>query len=207
MFPLTIFISHFVSDFAFTNVYSPKFLDKKNYYKHLIWVVLVFLAFNFDMLKGWGILIVFFSLFIHVIIDLLRIKRKGTNLFFELVWIVVFLFLSYFFRSFFQNSFISEVFQFYIVGMVVATSFGSFLFRTFGVLEKHQRDTIGASERLAMYIFALADNYLWVIIAIAAGLAYKLIFVKKKNIKELFLPPIYGILSSILWYYLMLVLF
>ncbi len=70
--------------------------------------------------------------------------------------------------------------------MVVSTSFGSYLFRTFNVLERQQKDTVGASERLAIYIFALANNYLWVVIAIAAGLAYKLIFDKKKNIKELF---------------------
>jgi hypothetical protein len=207
MFPLTIFISHFVSDFAFTNVYSTKFLDKKNYYKHLIWVVLVFLAFNFDMLKGWSLLIVFLSLFLHAIIDLIRIRKSETNLSFELLWIGVFLLLSYLFRSFFQNSFISEVFQFYIVGMVVSTSFGSFLFRTFNILEKQQKDTIGASERLAIYIFALANNYLWIVIAITAGLVYKLIFSKEKNIKELFFSPLYGLISSMLWSYLMLQLF
>lgn len=207
MFPLTVFISHSVSDFAFTNVYSPKFFDINNYYKHLIWVVLVFLAFNFDMLKGWGLLIVLFSIVIHILIDIFRINRQRTDLVFEVSSLVVFLFISYLFRSFFKSSFISEVFQFYIVGMVVSTSFGSYLFRTFNVLERQQKDTVGASERLAIYIFALANNYLWVVIAIAAGLAYKLIFDKKKNIKELFFSPIYGLISSILWNYLMVTLF
>ena len=164
-------------------------------------------GFNFDMLKGWGLLIVLFSIVIHILIDIFRINRQRTDLVFEVSSLVVFLFISYLFRSFFKSSFISEVFQFYIVGMVVSTSFGSYLFRTFNVLERQQKDTVGASERLAIYIFALANNYLWVVIAIAAGLAYKLIFDKKKNIKELFFSPIYGLISSILWNYLMVTLF
>lgn len=203
MFSMTLFLSHFVSDFAFTNVYSDKFLEKSSYYKHLIWVLLVFLAFNFDMLTGWMLLIVSLSILLHIGIDLLRIKNQNTNIYFEIIFLGAFLIWSYLFRSFFQDSFLSNVFQFYIVGMIVTTSFGSFLFRTFNLFEKEKKDTIGASERLAIFIFMMAQNYLWSIIAVGAGLAYKLIFVKEKNIKELILSPTYAILVSLFWYLLM----
>ncbi|MDY6895832.1 MAG: hypothetical protein SVO01_10515, partial [Thermotogota bacterium] len=117
MFSMTLFLSHFVSDFAFSNVYSDKFLDKSSYYKHLIWVLLVFLAFNFDMLTGWMLLIVSLSVLLHIGIDLLRIQNKNTNIYFEIIFLGAFFLWSYLFRNFFQDSFLSYVFQFYIVGM------------------------------------------------------------------------------------------
>ena len=207
MFPITLFLSHFVSDFAFSNVYSKKFLDRTNYYKHLIWLILVFLAFNFDMLKGWGLLIVPLSIILHIGFDLFRINSKQTKFLHELLFLAIFLFLSYIFKPFFQNSYLTTIFQLYIVGMVTTTSFGSYLFRTFNILGKEEKDTIGGSERLAIYIFALSQNYLWVLIAVAAGIAYKFLFVKKRNYKEMIFSPIYGVVVSYLWYLLMIILF
>lgn len=203
MFPINIFLSHFVSDYAFTNVYSEKFLDKSDYYKHIIWFLLVFLAFNFDMLNGWAALVVTGSLLLHAGIDIYRIKKQKANFYMELIFLGIFFLISYIFRNLFLNSFLSNVFQLYIVGMVVATSFGSFLFRTFNVLKKEEKDTIGASERLAMFIFILAQQYLWVLIAIGAGIAYKLLFVKEKNFKEMIFSPTYAIIISLLWLILM----
>jgi hypothetical protein len=49
----------------------------------------------------------------------------------------------------------------------------------------------------------MSQNYLWSIIAVGAGLAYKMVFVKEKNIKELILSPTYAILVSLFWFLLM----
>jgi len=101
-----------------------------------------------------------------------------------------------------KESYISWEFQLYLCGMMISTSFGSYLFRTFGLIDREKKDTTGATERLVIFIFMLAHQYLWVFLSALIAVGYKLIIEKRKD-KELLLSPVYGILTSLIWMFIM----
>ena len=75
MFALNLFLSHFISDYAFSNVYSEKFLSRENYYKHLIWVVLVFLGISYDFVLSGTFILILLGIGLHVLSDFYRMKK------------------------------------------------------------------------------------------------------------------------------------
>jgi hypothetical protein len=201
MFSLNLFLGHFIGEHAFSNVYSEAFTNKKGYYKHLIWIVLLFLALTFDSLLSSGAVFIVAALLMHVGVDLLRMKKKSSPLL-EFTSLIAFLLISFASTSFLKESYISWEFQLYLCGMMISTSFGSYLFRTFGLIDREKKDTTGATERLVIFIFMLAHQYLWVFLSALIAVGYKLIIEKRKD-KELLLSPVYGILTSLIWMFIM----
>ncbi|BBE31098.1 hypothetical protein OSSY52_12390 [Tepiditoga spiralis] len=200
MFQINLFLSHLISDFAFSDVYSKDFLDKKNYYKHMIWAAVVFFIFNFDT-NNLGKLFAVLAFLIHVALDFFRIK-KGSTLLFETISSLSFLILSIPMNNYYLDSYISNPFQIYILGLLITTSIGSYIFRTFNILPKGKKDTTGTSERLAVFIFIMAHQYILALIAIIAGIIYKMLFEKRKD-KEIIYSIIYGTALSFIWMLIM----
>lgn len=198
---LNIFLSHIISDFAFTNVYTEPFDSTKKYYKHLLWILAIFFLFNFEMMRTIpGLIVLFSSIFAHVYFDFYRIKNKS-NVKFEVLVFLPFIFLSLISYFIMNDSYMSLTFQFYLLGILMTTSIGSYLFRTINILEKTKKDTTGGTERLVIFIFLMAGQYIWVLISALIGILYKYIIEKNKT-KEIFFSPIYGIIISIIWLFL-----
>ncbi|HOO74692.1 MAG TPA: hypothetical protein PLS66_05325 [Tepiditoga sp.] len=199
MFALNLFLSHFISDYAFSNVYSEKFLSRENYYKHLIWVVLVFLGISYDFVLSGTFILILLGIGLHVLSDFYRMK-KGSTFISETVVMAVFFIISLLSKNLFSGSYITGYFQFYLVGMILATSFLSYIFRLLNIIPRERKDTTGATERLVIYIFATVSplKIQLTLIAVALGFAYKF-FIEKNRSKELFLSPVLGIAISFLW--------
>jgi len=200
MFQINLLLSHLISDFAFSDVYSKDFLDKKNYYKHMIWAAVVFFIFNFDT-TTFGKVFAVLAFLIHVGLDLFRIK-KGSTIRFEITSSLLFLVLSLPMNTYYLDSYISNPFQIYILGLLITTSIGSYIFRTFDILPKGKKDTTGTSERLAVFIFIMAHQYLLALVAIITGILYKIMFEKRKD-KEVIYSVVYGIVLSFIWMLIM----
>ncbi|KLO23360.1 MULTISPECIES: hypothetical protein [unclassified Marinitoga] len=201
MIPLHGFLSHFVADHAFSNVYSEKLKSKNNLTTHIAWSIISILAFTFDSLKNpFGIIAFLVLITYHIFIDIYRIK--GTNLKREILYLIGALIINLIFYKVYMNSYISNEFIYYLIGMMVATSFGSFIERTYNIIDKQIKDTAGASERLAIYIFLSKFKIEWVLISIFAGLLYRFFIVKQKS-KEWIFSPVYGVIISSIWLLIM----
>ncbi|MBM7559736.1 hypothetical protein [Marinitoga litoralis] len=203
MIPLHSFLGHFVADHAFSNVYSDKL--RNNLITHIVWSIIAILAFTFDSLKTpLGIIAFFAIVAYHVVIDIYR--TKGTTFKKELLYLAIALIINLIFYKVYTNSYISTEFIYYIIGMMLATSFGSFIERTFNIIDPQLKDTAGASERLAIYIFISKFKIEWVLVAIFAGLIYRFFVVKEKS-KEWVFSPVYGAIVSTIWILLMKAMF
>ncbi|MDN5343225.1 MAG: hypothetical protein PWP28_2100 [Oceanotoga sp.] len=201
MVPLNIFLSHFITDFAFSNVYSEKFLNKKTYYLHLIWAAVVFLSFNFELLNSKSFYVLILSFIIHILFDLIRIKKNTTPLF-EFIGLIIFFILNYIFKSHLEGSFLTNNFQLYILGLMITTSFLTYIFRIFEIYPREKKDTAGTTERLVIFIFILSQNFLFAIISGIIGIIYKYLFEKFRK-KEIILSPILGLIISYIWLIIM----
>ncbi|WGS65898.1 hypothetical protein [Marinitoga aeolica] len=205
MIPLHGFLSHFVADHAFSNVYSDKLKVRNNLITHIVWSVLAILAFTFDSLKTpLGIIAFLVLASYHVFIDIYR--TKGTTFKKELLYLAIALIINLVFYKAYTNSYISNEFIYYIIGMMFATSFGSFIERTYNIIDQQIKDTAGASERLAIYIFISKFKIEWVLVTILAGLLYRFFIVKEKS-KEWVFSPLYGIIVSSIWILIMKAIF
>ncbi|GAB6189663.1 hypothetical protein JCM30566_14040 [Marinitoga arctica] len=205
MISLHGFLSHFVADHAFSNVYSDKLKIKNNLITHIVWSIVAILAFTFDSLKTpLGIIAFLILVSYHIFIDIYR--TKGTTFKRELLYLFGALVINLIFFNVYSNSYISNEFIYYLIGMMLATSFGSFIERTFNIIDPQIKDTAGASERLAIYIFLSKFKIEWVLVAILAGLIYRFFVVKEKS-KEWLFSPIYGVIISSIWMLIMKIIF
>jgi hypothetical protein len=198
MFAINLLLAHLVSDFAFTNVFSEKLNKKDNTLYHIIWVVIAFLAFTFDSLGSLtSILIISLSIIFHIVWDLYRKKIESTPIK-ELSVILIFIVISFFTKGIFENSYLSIIFQYYLLGLLLVTGLVTYIFRYFKVLPLEKKDTTGMTERMVLFIFLVNQMYLYAIITVVVGIAYKYIFEKFRN-KEIILSPIIGFIFPLLW--------
>jgi len=205
MIPLHGFLSSFIADHAFSNVYSEKLKVRNNLITHIIWSILAILAFTFDTLKTpLGIIAFLVLVSYHVFIDIYR--TKGTTFKKELLYLTIALVINLIFFKAYTNTYISTEFIYYLLGMMFATSFGSFIERTFNIIDPQIKDTAGASERLAIYIFLSKFKIEWVLVSILAGLIYRFFIVKEKS-KEWLFSPLYGVIVSSIWIIIMKIIF
>jgi len=160
--------------------------------KHCIWFVLVFMAFSFDVAFSSTLNGVIFAsaLALHFLIDFLRF-RKINPWIVESCSIVSFLLLSILFSHLFVNSYISSYFSMYLIGMISVSVIPTQFMRMTKVVDPMENESEGISERLAMYVFICAGNYLFALTAILIALVYRLI-VKKQFDKTWWLSPLIG---------------
>jgi len=200
--PFNILLCHLIGDFAFFNVYSKDNSNKKNFIKHVIWITALFLIINFDIILSIrGFLAVIIALSIHLLLDYIRTKKE-TKFTLEIIFLSFFIILSLSFKELFLDSFITPVFQFYLLGLVTATGVISFIFRSIKILEKEKKDTVGATERMVFFIFLMASNFIALAISIVLGIIYKILFEKRKIDKEMIFSPVFAVIISIIWYIL-----
>jgi len=204
LFYLNYFLAHTVSDYAFTN--PMKLYGEKRFFelfKHMIWFVLVFLAFSFDVVFSNPLNIVIFvsALILHGIIDFLRL-RKFNPWMVETVSIFTFLLLSFIFSSQFVNSYITSYFSLYLVGMITVSVIPTQIMRMTKLIDPLENESEGISERLAMYIFICAGQYLFALAALVIALVYRFI-VKKKVDRTWWLSPLIGL--TLPWFFKLLI--
>jgi len=161
--------------------------------KHSIWMLLVFLAFSFDVLFSsvGGLLIFLGACAMHFGIDVLRVKNQNQ-------WLVEGLSLSLFLvyalaLSFpFAASYVSPYFALYLTGMVCVSVIPTQLFRMLGVVDRNATESEGISERLALFIFLLAGQYWFALIATVAAFLYRSFMPGLKPTKLWWLSPLLG---------------
>jgi len=186
--PLHLLVSYLVADHAFVNSYKLKDLEKGNLWKHFIWAILVFLAFSFDslLMAPTGILV--FGLAIVGEFGTLYLRKVIPDDFAEIIALGYFLLLSFLSKDLFEKSYITPQFCWYF-------------FRK-GIISRAEKDSVGISERLAMYIFTFAGLFEWLAIVTLAGILYRLFFAKTGKLEWLF-SPILGIGLSLTWLFIM----
>ncbi|MFW6262853.1 MAG: hypothetical protein ACOC34_02355, partial [Thermotogota bacterium] len=181
MFYLNYFLAHTVADYAFTN--PMKLYGERRFtelIKHLIWVILVFLAFSFDIIftSPFNIVVFIIALMIHFHFDFFRIKKFNPWTV-ELSSMVAFLLYAFAFSKQFTNSFITSYFSFYLIGMLCVSVIPTQIMRMSKLIDPLENESEGISERLAMFIFICAGQYLFAGAVLLIALVYRLI-VKKK---------------------------
>ncbi|MBN2218649.1 MAG: hypothetical protein JW697_00050 [Kosmotogaceae bacterium] len=199
--PLHLLVAYYVVDHAFVNNKKLAKMDDKKFWMHFIWVVLIFLAFTFDVFLSnpLGILILILSIGLTVTLDMGR-KRLSNELI-EIIAFFLLLFFTLLGRRFLIDSFVTVEFSWYLMGMLL-TTVGVTYFLRGRVVKEEATDSIGIAERMSIFIFILANQWIWVIISVAAGLAFRALFSKEKKI-EWIISPIAGVLISFLWQLLM----
>ncbi|ABS60781.1 hypothetical protein [Fervidobacterium nodosum] len=199
---LHLFLAHFVADHGFTD--NTKIRTYKGYklIEHIIWSLFALLAFTFDtLLKSTrGIIVLSIMAIIHVSGDILRTKIKNVNYIhmLELSELVIALILNYLVADLFVYSYISKEFAIYLLGMAVVTMAVTYFFRNFYPNDLQYNDLDGISERLAFFVFFLANNYLFAFLSLALGFLYRLWKVKKFS-HTWWLSPLFGIAITIIW--------
>jgi len=197
IFPAHFVVAYLAADHAFVNNHRIGRLPAGKFFGHLVWSTLVILAFTFDvLLKDTAGFMIFISfLLIHIFLDILR--RYGViHHILEILALGTAFIYTVLFKTRFESSYITPEFSMYLLGMLIVTAGWTFLFRE--MMEEGYKDSVGVSERLAIYIFAFAGMHFWVFISAIAGLAYRVGFEKKKDISWI-LSPLLGILLSYLW--------
>ncbi|MDK2865231.1 MAG: hypothetical protein PWP37_1423 [Thermotogota bacterium] len=200
IFPAHYFVIYLVADHAFVNNHTLDRQTFKQFLGHLLWSFLVVLAFTFDtLLKTTEGTVIFLSFAgLHLLTDWIR-WRFHRNKIVELANLVITFIYTLLFSSFLKRSYVSPEFSTYLLGMLIVTVGVTYLTRE--LTEPDRKDTVGISERLAIYIFAMAGRFEWVIISIIAGLVYRLIFEKRRDVTW-WLSPLVGALLSFLWFWL-----
>ncbi|CCU83822.1 conserved membrane hypothetical protein [Mesotoga infera] len=199
--PLHLLVAYYVVDHAFVNNKKLAKMDDKKFWLHFVWVVLVFLAFTFDVFLSnpLGILILILSIGLTVTLDMGR-KRLSNELI-EIIAFFLLLFLTLLGRSFLIESFVTVEFSWYLMGMLL-TTVGVTYFLRGRIIKEEATDSIGIAERMSIFIFILANQWTWVIISVAAGFAFRAAFSKEKK-TEWIISPVAGVLISYLWQLLM----
>lgn len=200
IFPAHFLVIYLVADHAFVNNHT---LDKqpvRKFWGHLLWSFLVILAFTFDTLlkttEGTAVFLTFAGF--HLVLDWVRWEYHIGKLV-ELSNLAMAIVYTLLFSHLLGSSYVSPEFSTYLFGMLATTVGVTYLVRE--LMEHTYKDTVGISERLAIYIFAMAGKFEWVLISIVAGLIYKLAFEKKRDFTW-WLSPVMGALVSLVWYWL-----
>ncbi|AKI97616.1 hypothetical protein [Kosmotoga pacifica] len=199
--PLHLLVVYLVADHAFVNSYKLKDLERLNFWKHFIWAALVFLAFTFDSLLTSSLGILLFSFAIAGELGILYMRKSLPDDLIEIIAVGYFLILSFLSRNYFKDSYITPQFCWYLLGMLLVTVGVTYFFRK-GIVTKEEKDSVGISERLALYIFTFAGLFEWLAIVTLAGFLYRLFFSKTSK-WEWVLSPIFGIGISIVWLFVM----
>jgi len=199
--PLHLLVAYYVVDHAFVNNRKLAKMDDKKFWMHFIWVVLIFLAFTFDVFLSspLGILLLILSIGLTVTVDMGR--KRLSNPLIEVIAFFLLLFFTLLGRSFLVESFVTVEFSWYLMGMLLVTVGVTYFLRG-PILPEEATDSIGIAERMSIFIFILANHWTWVIISVVAGLVFRLVF-SKDNKKEWIISPVVGIVVSFLWQLLM----
>lgn len=199
--PLHLLVAYYVVDHAFVNNTKLSKMDDKKLWIHFLWVVLVFLAFTFDVFLSnpLGILLLILSIGLTVTLDMGR--KKLANSLVEIVAFFAFLFFTLLGRKYLLNSFITVEFSWYLMGMLLVT-IGVTYFLRGTILANGASDSIGIAERMSIFIFVLANHWEWALLSVLAGLAFRAVFSRDKK-KEWLISPIVGLGLSFLWQLIM----
>ncbi|RAM59764.1 hypothetical protein DS66_05550, partial [Mesotoga sp. SC_3PWM13N19] len=83
--PLHLLVAYYVVDHAFVNNRKLAKMDDKKFWMHFIWVVLIFLAFTFDVFLSspLGMLLLILSIGLTVTVDMGR--KRLPNLLIEVI--------------------------------------------------------------------------------------------------------------------------
>jgi hypothetical protein len=200
------------------NNYKLDKMKKNRMMLHFVWVFLSYLAFTFDVVfkSGLGVLLFILAVGFNIAIDLLRKRYKNPVL--EISALAFYIVLSLVSTSMFLTSFISPEFSWYLVGMILATVGVTYFIRRFKIIDPVKSDSVGISERLALFIFVFAQKIEFVIITVVVALLYRLIFSlifsrknKKEwvadNKKEWVISPVTGLIVSYVWFFIMRMIF
>lgn len=204
MLALHFFLAHTIADYSFSNpmkMYGTKSIAST--LKHLLWYILVFLAFSFDTVFSSALGISFFvgSVALHFLIDYFRYSNKKPWWVESLSWISFFV-VGVLSSTLFSNSYISAVFAMYLTGMVLVSVIPTQLFRMLRWIDPMENESDGISERLAIFIFLVAQNWLFTLISIGCGILYRLIF-RKKFDRIWWLSPTIGVTVAFLFRWIM----
>ncbi|HPX21991.1 MAG TPA: hypothetical protein PLA66_04010 [Mesotoga sp.] len=199
--PFHLLVAYYVVDHAFVNNTKLSKMDDKKLWTHFIWVVLVFLAFTFDVFLSnpLGILLLILSIGVTVTLDMGR--KKLSNHLIEIIAFFIFLFFTLLGKSYLSRSFVTTEFSWYLLGML-ATTVGVTYFLRGRILAENATDSIGIAERMSIFIFVLAGHWEWTLIAIGAALTFRVVFSKDGKIEWL-ISPVAGVGLSFLWQLLM----
>lgn len=200
-----LFLAHFVADHGFTDNTKIRSYKGSKLIGHIIWSVLVFLAFTFDTLlnstKGLTVLLIMIA--VHILGDVLRVRLNDAGSIdkihiLELVLATVALVLNLFVANLLAYSFISKEFALYLLGMAVVTMAVTYIFRNYYPGDSEYNDLDGISERLAFFVFFLANNYLFAFLSLALGYLYRLWKVKKFS-HTWWISPLAGVVITVIW--------
>ncbi|PLV59443.1 hypothetical protein [Thermotoga sp. KOL6] len=209
MFPFHLLLGHVVADHGFTN--NAKIREYKGWklIGHMIWSVFAILAFTFDVIfkSTQGTIVFFISVIVHIAGDLFRVKlhKKGKKRaidFLETSLLIVFFFLNFSIRNIFANSYLTSEFIFYLLGMNVVSVAVTYIFRNLIPGDPKISDIEGISERLAFFVFLLADRKLFAFLSLVLGFLYRLWKFKKPDVRW-WMSPVLGVVLSAIWNRLM----
>ncbi|SHH32074.1 hypothetical protein [Thermosipho atlanticus] len=197
---LHLFLGHYVADHGFTNNSKIRHLKGWKIVEHMIWSVFAILAFTFDTLLFNVPIVLFSFISIHLLLDYLRIKvnKKLYYHFIELTGILVALIFNFSVVNYFSTSYLSKEFVMYLLGMALVTTALSYFFRNFYPAIENFEDLEGISERLAFFVFFLANKPSFAFISLLLGFLYRLWKVKKFD-HVWWISPLFAILFSFLW--------
>ena len=215
---LHFLLGYLVSDHTFVNNYKLDKMKKNRMLLHFVWVFIFYLFFTFDVVfkSGLGIFLFVLAIGFNIAIDLLRKRYKNPIL--EISALAFYIVLSLVSTSMFLTSFISPEFSWYLIGMILATVGVTYFIRRFKIIDPVKSDSVGISERLALFIFVFAQKIEFVIITVVVALLYRLIFSsifsgkgKKEwvadNKKEWAISPVAGLIVSYMWFFIMRMIF
>ncbi len=203
MLPLHLFLGHVVADHAFTNNAKIRTYKGSKLVGHILWSFFAILAFTFDVFlySKLGILILALFFIIHAVLDVLRVKLYPKKRLLDLVEASG-LGFAFFFNmlgaKLLNNSYLSNEFVMYLLGMSVVSVGITYFFRNFYPKDEFMSDIEGISERLAVFIFLLASKPLFVFLSLVIAFFYRLIFAKKPN-HTWWISPLSGLLISLVW--------
>lgn len=203
MLPLHLFLGHVVADHAFTNNAKIRTYKGSRLVGHILWSFFAILAFTFDVFlySKLGILILTLFFIVHAVLDVLRVKLYPKKRLLDLVeasGLVFAFFFNMLGAKLLNNSYLSNEFVMYLLGMSVVSVGITYFFRNFYPKDEFMSDIEGISERLAVFIFLLASKPLFVFLSLVIAFFYRLIFAKKPN-HTWWISPLSGLLISLVW--------
>lgn len=195
-----LFLGHYVADHGFTHNSKLRKLSGWKLIEHMIWSVFAILAFTFDTLLKNAPVILFTFIAIHLVLDVLRVKitKKLYYHILELSGIVIALIFNFMVKKYFYMSYLSKEFALYILGMALVTTALTYFFRNFYPNDEMFEDLEGISERLAFFIFFLANKPFFAFLSLLLGFLYRLWKVKKFD-HVWWISPLFAVIFSVIW--------
>ncbi|QTA37993.1 hypothetical protein JYK00_00100 [Thermosipho ferrireducens] len=199
---LHLFLGHFVADHGFTNNSKIRNLQNLKLFQHMIWSIFAILAFTFDTLlkSSFTITVLVIFIVIHLVMDYVRVKVK--NKFYlhiiELTGIFTALIFNFLVSKYFEFSYLSKEFVYYLLGMAVVSTAVSYFFRNFYPGDEDFEDLEGISERLAFFVFFLAGKPGLAFLSLGIGFLYRIWKIKKFS-HVWWISPLSSIIITVLW--------